>query len=90
MPSIHLENVKLYRYSLNKKTDFYALNIHIVDGYYHFDMVTPDGIFSDLKLGFPGILNVENSVAAIGVASAAEPELEISSVTKLFGCKKKI
>ena len=59
----------MYTYSLQSVADFYAKNIIIKDGFYHFDVVTPNHIIQDIKLGFPGLLNVENAVAAIAMAT---------------------
>jgi UDP-N-acetylmuramate--alanine ligase len=55
-------------YALSEEADFYASNITIRDGFYHYDVVTPTGVIKDIELGFPGLLNVENSVAAIAMA----------------------
>jgi UDP-N-acetylmuramate--alanine ligase len=59
--------LKLYTYSLDKKADFYAKDIQIKDGFYCFNVVTPQTVINDIKLGFPGKLNVENAVAAIAM-----------------------
>jgi UDP-N-acetylmuramate--alanine ligase len=56
--------LKVFTYSLNPKADFHATNIRINDGCYHFDIETPVGTMHDMKLGFPGLLNVENAIAA--------------------------
>lgn len=47
---------------------YFAKNIHISKGAYHYDIVTPQGIFADVTLGLPGLHNVENSIAAVAVA----------------------
>lgn len=57
-------NIKVFTYSLDEKADFYASNIHIQDGWYHFNLETPVGTIHNMKLGFPGLLNVENAIAA--------------------------
>lgn len=61
--------IKIFTYSLDGDSDFYSQNISIHNGYYYFDIVTPIGIFKDIKLGCPGLLNVENAVAAIAMVS---------------------
>ncbi len=61
-------NIRSFTYSLNEKADFYAKNIRIKDGFYHYDVVTPTGVMENIKLGFPGLLNVENSIAAIAMS----------------------
>lgn len=65
------ENVDIFTYSLSEPADFFTENIRAHDGLYHFDLISPFGKLPDLKLGFPGLLNVENSVAAIAMALIA-------------------
>ena len=55
-------------YSLREKADFYASNVHLVGDRYHFDLNSPFGKMEDLVLGIPGIVNVENAVAASALA----------------------
>ncbi|GET20937.1 UDP-N-acetylmuramate--L-alanine ligase [Prolixibacter denitrificans] len=62
------EEAKFYTYSIKGKADFYGTNIRVEDGAYHFDLVTPFGEFADLRLAYPGLMNVENAVAACGLA----------------------
>lgn len=63
-------NFSIYTYSLdNKNSDYYAKNIKKVDDSYTFDIVTPNTIIKGLSLSHPGLLNVENAVAAIAVAT---------------------
>jgi len=57
-------SIKVYTYSLNEQADYYLTNIEIKDGYYHFDLNTPNGKVGHLKLGVPGLYNIENAVAA--------------------------
>ena len=65
------EGVKYYSYALDSEADFYAKNIHIDNGEYVFDIVTPNGVIADVKLGMPALYNVENAVAATAVAMFA-------------------
>ncbi len=63
------ENQKVYTYSITHETsDFRAENIHLVKGKYHYDLISPLGVVKDLEVGIPGLVNVENSVAASGLA----------------------
>lgn len=64
-------NIKVFTYSLSEQADFCAENIQVRDGLYHFDLNTPFGKLKGLTLGFPGLLNVENSVAAMSMALLA-------------------
>jgi UDP-N-acetylmuramate--alanine ligase len=59
---------KHYTYSLDSKADFYARNLDLKDGLYVFDIVTPGKNMEKIHFGFPGLINVENAVAAAGVA----------------------
>jgi UDP-N-acetylmuramate--alanine ligase len=58
----------LYFYSLDKEADFYARNIVLENGFYRFSLVTPWREIDNLILGVPGLLNVENAVAASAMA----------------------
>lgn len=67
------DGIDIWRYSYdNPASDFYASNIRLVEGgYYRFDVVTPFGVLSDLQLGIPGWVNVENAVAAVAAMVCA-------------------
>ena len=54
-------------YAVGEKADYYATNINIINGEYHFDIVTPQERVKDVVLGMPGLHNIENAVAAITV-----------------------
>jgi UDP-N-acetylmuramate--alanine ligase len=62
------ENIRYFSYSIKEAADFQALNIRIIDGAYHFDLKTPFGELPNLSLTYPGLMNVENAVAACGMA----------------------
>jgi UDP-N-acetylmuramate--alanine ligase len=56
-------------YSLNDVTaNYYAQNITIKNAAYHYEVVTPGGVFKNMTLGLPGLHNVENSIAAVAIA----------------------
>ena len=60
------EGVKVWRYSYDEECDFYATNIALCEGgYYNYDIVTPEGVIEGCRLGIPGWVNIENSVAAV-------------------------
>ncbi len=61
-------SIKVLTYSLREKADYYLTNIEIKDGFYHFNLITPNGAINDLRLGVPGLYNVENAVAASAAA----------------------
>lgn len=84
-------NIKKYTYSLNEKADFYAEDIKAKNGFYTFNLVTPKGKITDIKLGFPGLLNVENAVAAMAMAlNLGLSENEIKKAMESFlGVKRR-
>lgn len=57
--------IEVYRYSLDEPCDIYATNITLVEGgHYTFDVVLPDRTIEGCRLGTPGLINIENAVAA--------------------------
>lgn len=54
-------------YGVNN-ADVSALNIHVKNGAYYFDIVGPGYAISDVQLNMGGLHNIENAVAAIAVA----------------------
>ena len=67
------EGIDIWRYSYDDSaSDFYATNIALQQGgYYRFDIVTPFGTYSNLTLGIPGWVNIENAVAAVASSVCA-------------------
>ncbi len=66
-------SAKVYSYSLTGDADFAALNLNLESegGSYRFDLKTPGGIISGCRLNYPGLINVENAVAASALAFLA-------------------
>lgn len=60
---------KFYTYSVNEKADFYATNVRTENESYIFDIHTPSGVIPSVSIIHPGMMNVENSVAAAAVAT---------------------
>ena len=60
---------KILHYSYNDPAaDFYARNPHPDDmAHFSFDLVYPGGVIEDVRVGIPGWVNVENSVAAAAI-----------------------
>jgi UDP-N-acetylmuramate--alanine ligase len=65
------KNISYYTYSLNEQADFYAENIELVDEAYQFDLVHPKGKIEGMRLNYPGLMNVENAIAALSLALLA-------------------
>lgn len=59
--------VKVYEYS-RKAGDFHAENIRIQNGTIVFDMVSPIENVTDIELGQPVPINIENGIAAMALA----------------------
>lgn len=65
---VRSKHIRKYSYSITEDADFAARNIKVKEGSYHFDLKTPFGEIKDLKLSYPGLMNVENAVAACSAA----------------------
>ena len=83
------ENVKIFTYS-ESEGDFHAENIRIGDGKIVFDFISPTDSITDIELGVPVKINIENAVAAIAAAtlSGATPQ-EVRHAMKTFGGAKR-
>ncbi len=62
------EGVELYTYSANEGGDFHAEHVRIGAGKILFDFHTPTQVVTDIELGIPIAINIENSVAAMAIA----------------------
>ena len=73
-PDVQL-GVTVYTYS-EKEGDFHAENVRISNGEIYFDYVSPLGNISDIRLGVPVYINIENGIAAMALAQigGANPE----------------
>jgi UDP-N-acetylmuramate--alanine ligase len=59
---------QVFTYSLEGKSDFHAENIRLKNRQYYFDLVGPGIRIKDITLIHPGMVNVENAVAACSMA----------------------
>jgi UDP-N-acetylmuramate--alanine ligase len=66
-----LSSLRIFDYSITEKADFCAENIELKHGFYQFDLKTPTFRIEKLVLNYPGLLNVENAVAASALAILA-------------------
>ena len=55
-------------YSVTDSTDVSVKKVEIKNGNYYVDIVSATGISEDVKIGLPGIHNVENAVGAYAIA----------------------
>jgi UDP-N-acetylmuramate--alanine ligase len=60
---------KTFTYSLNGPADFFAQNIKLEKGRYHFDLQGPGISITDLSIEHPGLVNVENAIAASAMSA---------------------
>lgn len=83
--------IRHYYYSLSEQADFYALNIRLTEGAYQFDLFTPDGIIDGFVLNYPGLMNVENAVAASAMAlmAGAKPKEVKAALATYQGVKRR-
>ena len=66
-------SVKVYTYGVlehkdDAPADFYADNIQVRDRQIYFDFHTSSAVLTELRLGVPAWINIENAVAAMAVA----------------------
>jgi UDP-N-acetylmuramate--alanine ligase len=74
----------------NPQADYHLIKRELVNGFYRFTVKTPKNIF-EATMGIPGLVNVENALAAIAAADQIGllPE-QISSAIKQFrGVKRR-
>ena len=64
------EGVTCYDYAMNEG-NFHAENIHIENGEITFDFISPIESVSNIELGQPVPINVENGIAAMAMAQLA-------------------
>ncbi len=85
------DDIEVYTYSLDKESDFRAENIRIENGLYVFDFIGLKGKINNLKLGLPGLMNVENAIAAIGIAtmSGVHNDEIFNSLKKFKGIQRR-
>ena len=72
------EGVKTYTYSRDEG-DFHAEHIRKGDGEITFDLVTPWETLSDISLGVPVEINIENAIAAMAACRLTEVPLDAMS-----------
>jgi UDP-N-acetylmuramate--alanine ligase len=75
----------------NQNANIYSENLHIENGAYVFDVVTPNEIISSIQLPMGGLHNVENSLAAIAVALELEipvPKIK-AAISNFMGVKRR-
>lgn len=64
------DDLNVLTYSIDQKADIFASNIRVEENAYCFDLNAPNLVIKNLKMSYPGRVNVENFVAASAVALA--------------------
>ena len=85
---------KVYTYHYtDTSADFYPINARPDDcGCFQYDLHTPDGVIPGFKVGAPGWVNCENSVAAAAVALCygIDPEAVKAAIACFEGVKRRL
>ena len=84
------EGVKTYTYSRDEG-DFHAANIRKGNGEITFDLVTPWETLSDIQLGVPVDINIENAVAAMAACRLVDAPLDAmrDAISTFKGAKRR-
>ena len=81
-----------YHYT-DTEADFCALNPHPDDcGYFHYDLKYPGGVLKEVRVGAPGWVNAENSVAAAAIALTygLDPQAVKNAISTFQGVKRRL
>jgi UDP-N-acetylmuramate--alanine ligase len=72
-------------YSIDEKADYCINNLKIDNGSYVFDLLTPYMIIHDVRMNYPGRVNLENMVgaAAAAIMAGADP-MEVRKAVATF------
>lgn len=85
------EGVRVYSYSRDEG-DFHAENIRRGEGEIHFDFVYPGGRISDISLGVPVEINIDNAIAALAACSLTgdmDPAAAREAIGSFMGAKRR-
>lgn len=86
-----VEGVKTYTFG-HDDGDFHAANVRIGDGTIVFDFVYPGGTITDIELGVPVAINVDNAVAslaAVWLTGTLTPELAREAMASYPGVERR-
>ena len=81
-----------YHYT-DTSADFCALNPHAdAFGCFHYDLKYPGGVLEDVRVGVPGWVNAENSVAAAAIALTygLDPQAVKAAIGTFEGVKRRL
>jgi len=86
------DTIERYTYSLDqKRADYYARKVERRGQGYEFTAVTPDLVIPRIRMGVPGLLMVENALAATGVAHqlGIAPEIIARALASYRGVERR-
>ncbi len=87
------QGVRVYTYGANDpQADFHAENIRRSPGRIVFDIATPTGRISDIDLGVPVEINIDNAVAAVGalwLADALDADTARAALGSYLGAERR-
>jgi UDP-N-acetylmuramate--alanine ligase len=83
--------LNIFTYSTTEEADFCAKRLKVIDGAYQFDIVAPHLVIRDVRLEYPGRVNVENILAAAAAAllSGADPLSVKNSISTYKGVQRR-
>ena len=81
----------IYSYSPDPGADFSVSHLELREGMYHFDLQTPDGLLSGLTTILPGLVNVENAIAAaaMGYIMGLDAAVIRQAISTYMGVKRR-
>ncbi len=85
------QGVRTYTFSRNEG-DFHAENIRMGNGTIFFDFVYPDGKITDIELGVPVEINIDNALAALAavwLTGTLSPELARKAISTYPGVERR-
>jgi UDP-N-acetylmuramate--alanine ligase len=84
-------SIRKFTYSIKEEADFCVQDIQLKSGFYQFDLKTPELTIENLVLNYPGLLNVENAVAAaaLSLLAGALPEEIRMALSSYSGVKRR-
>ncbi|MEN8203583.1 MAG: UDP-N-acetylmuramate--L-alanine ligase [Bacteroidota bacterium] len=86
------DHVERFTYSLdNTRADYHVRKLKAEGLGYTYSVVTPDSVIPEIKLSVPGLLNVENSLAAVAVAHqlGLSPEAIVRALSDYRGVERR-
>lgn len=85
---------KLLKYHISEtRADYHGENAQVDDcGYFSYDLAYPEGVLKGIRVGIPGRLNMENSIAAAALCleSGVSPEAVKKAIGSYQGVRRRL